>query len=440
MTTNNEFETDELENDGEPKNDLESETSSASGGDGNLEESETDSDVASDVANEDDLIESTEQLDFEDAVEDSLKFNSPEEANELSGYESAEVEDIEFIEDSKLQSILESVLFATDRPVSLDSMKQVFKGTNIKIPQLKKALAQYTIELASSNRGVTLEEIGGGYQLRTKPDNVTYLRRQLKARPFKLSGPAMEVLSIVAYKQPCAKIEIDQIRGVESGHLLRALMDRALVKFGGKSDLPGKPMLYETTRRFLETFGLRNIRELPSPSEIDELIPEGIGEDPSENKKLADLTGELEINSSAQSYTQGEEELVNISHELKAIDTTTEFFEQEAAREKQRRDEAKARDIREALMVGQEVEPKDKRWLDKYEAKLAAEAAALAAASVSPENPTINETINQTINQTVNQTVNYMTSEVAGVDDLAISNSEVTDPMNPESKEANQEI
>src|SRR5204863_3661148 len=100
----------------------------------------------------------------------------------------------------------------------------------------------------------------------------------VKGRSFRLSGPALEVLSIVAYKQPVIKSEIDQIRGVESGHLVRALMEKNIVRFAGKSELPGKPMLYATTKEFLELFGLRNIRELPTLSEIDELIPEGIGE------------------------------------------------------------------------------------------------------------------------------------------------------------------
>jgi len=105
---------------------------------------------------------------------------------------------------------------------------------------------------AGERRGVTLEEVGTGFQLRTKVDHLQFIRQSVKARPFKLSGPALEVLSIVAYKQPVTKAQIDEIRGVESGHLLRALMEKNLVLFGEKSELPGKPMFYETSRKFLE--------------------------------------------------------------------------------------------------------------------------------------------------------------------------------------------
>lgn len=115
-----------------------------------------------------------------------------------------------------------------------------------------------------------LEEVAGGFQIRTKPDNQKYLQRTVKGRPFRLSGPALEVLAIVAYKQPCTKAMVDEIRGVESGHLMRGLLDRGLMHFAGKSELPGRPMFYETTRKFLEIFSLRNINELPSLNEIDQ--------------------------------------------------------------------------------------------------------------------------------------------------------------------------
>ena len=166
--------------------------------------------------------------------------------------ESAAIEEVQFVEDEQLESIIESVLFASDRPVSLASLKLVFKGTNIKGDRIKKCLDRLAVEYAGSRRGVTLEEVPGGFQLRTKVDNLTFLRGNLKARVFRLSGPALEVLSITAYKQPIIKSEIDQIRGVESGHLLRALMEKGLVNFEGKSEMPGRPMQYGTTKKFLE--------------------------------------------------------------------------------------------------------------------------------------------------------------------------------------------
>lgn len=291
------------------------------------------------------------------------------EGTELEDFDSADIEELEFLEEERLDSIIESVLFASDRPVSLNHLKLIFKGTNIRTEQIKRALDRLAVELAGAVRGVTLEEVPGGYQLRTKIDNLTYLSRAVKARPFKLSGPALEVLSIVAYKQPVVKSEIDEIRGVESGHLLRALMEKALVQFEGRSDLPGKPMQYGTTKKFLEIFGLRNLKELPTLSMIDELLPEGITEEEAK-PTLSSLTDSLS-QQVGSSYSDGEDELLKIEGTLTDISTTTEFFEQEKLRMKQKRDAEKAESIREAMIVGEEVSNRDRNWLARYDEALA---------------------------------------------------------------------
>jgi segregation and condensation protein B len=259
----------------------------------------------------------------------------------------------------------------------------VFQNTNIDNKMLKRAIEELQSIYADPTRGVTLEEVTGGWQLRTKLDNMDFLKKISKARPFRLSGPALEVLSIIAYKQPIIKNEVDQIRGVESGHLVRALMEKGLVSFEGKTDLPGKPMAYSTTRKFLEIFGLRNLQELPSLSEIDQLLPEGIGEE-EEKETLSDVTSNMSTSFTATSYSEGEEELGLITERLNSIDTSSEFFEQEKVRQKEKREREKAEDIREAMAVGELVENKDVKWLERYEAQMAlkqqaAEAAQLAA-------------------------------------------------------------
>lgn len=294
------------------------------------------------------------------------------EGSELEGFESAEIDELEFVEDEQAESIVESILFASDRPVSLASIKEVFKGTNIRKDKIKRILDQLATEYASGRRGITLEEITGGYQLRTKIDNMNFLKRTVKSRPFKLSGPALETLAIVAYKQPVVKSEIDQIRGVESGHLLRALMEKGLCNFEGKAEnLPGRPMQYGTTRRFLEIFGLRNLKELPSLSQIDELLPEGIGEEEEQKPTLSMVTDSMSQEVKEVSYSQGEEELGKIEDELNTISTSSDFFEQEKIRQKQKREAEKAQDIRDALAVGEDVPKRDLNWLKKYEEALA---------------------------------------------------------------------
>jgi segregation and condensation protein B len=296
------------------------------------------------------------------------------EGTELDAFESAAIEDVEFVEDERLESIVESILFASDRPVSLASLKIVFKGTNVTTQKIRRAIDQLSVEYAGGKRGVTLEEAPGGYQLRTKMDNMEFMRRTLKARPFKLSGPALEVLAIVAYKQPTVKFEVDEIRGVESGHLLRALMEKNLVCFDGKSDLPGRPMQYGTTKKFLEIFGLRNLKELPTLSQIDELLPEGIGdEDEKEKQTLSTITDSM-AEMGTSSYSQGEDELMKITEQLEDITTSSDFFEKEKLRQKEKRDEEKAQNIREALALSEAVSTRDMNWLKRYEEALAAAA------------------------------------------------------------------
>lgn len=290
------------------------------------------------------------------------------EGTELESFESAEIEEHEFIEEDQIISVVESMLFSTDKPLTMAAFKQAFVGTQVKTKDIKRALDSLAVDYANPVRGVTLEEVNSGYQLRTKVDNMNLLKRTVKSKPFKLSGPALEVLAIAAYKQPCIKAQIDEIRGVESGHLLRALMEKGLVSFAGKSELPGKPMMYQTTRKFLEIFGLRNLKELPSLSEIDELIPEGIGEE-EEKESLGDLTESLSKDA-GETYSEGEDELLKISGQLDNIATSSDFFEEEKRREKERREAQRAKDIREALEFSEEVDEKDKRWLERYEARL----------------------------------------------------------------------
>lgn len=309
----------------------------------------------------------------EGSEDDELVAAEDLEGSELDDYEPVNIEDIEFVEDERTESIIESILFATDKPVSLNAIKLVFKGTNVKGDKIKRILDKLAIDYASGNRGVYLDEVPGGYQLRTKIDNMNFLKRTLKVRPFKLSGPALEVLAIVAYKQPLIKHEIDEIRGVESGHLLRALMEKGIVTFAGKSDLPGKPMQYVTTKKFLEIFGLRNLKELPTLSQIDELLPEGIHEDDDiKNTKLSSITDSMSQNVGDGSYSEGEEELNKLSEQLDEISTSSDFFEQEKQRQKEKKEFEKAQNIREALEMGESVPTRDKNWLMRYDEAIAA--------------------------------------------------------------------
>lgn len=317
----------------------------------------------------------TEEFDAD--LEDQLEVGAEDiDGTELEAFAPAEVEDIAEVSEEELTSVVESLLFSTDKPMSAQAMKAAFQGTKIRVADIRKAIERLQVVYASGDRGVIIEEVASGYQLRTKPENMKYLKQTVKARPFKLSGPALEVLSIVAYKQPCPKAAVDEVRGVESGHLMRGLLERGILRFAGKSELPGRPMLYETSRKFLEIFGLRNLGELPSLNEIDQILPEGMDETTEEKETLSDLTGRLgeEV---GKSFSQGEEELGKITEELQAINTSTEFFEQEKERQRKKRDADRAQDLREKLLIGEEISVRDKNWLDRYELSLLAETPAV---------------------------------------------------------------
>jgi segregation and condensation protein B len=150
-------------------------------------------------------------------------------------------------------------------------------------------------------------------------------------------------------------------------------MEKNLVTFEGKSDLPGKPMQYGTTRKFLEIFGLRNLKELPTLSQIDELLPEGITDEEEKKTTLSQLTDALSEQVIGV-YSQGEEDLMKITDELAVISTSSDFFEQEKLKQKQKRESERAQSIREAILVGESVSNRDRNWLQRFdEAQLAGE-------------------------------------------------------------------
>lgn len=306
---------------------------------------------------------------IEETTEIEIANLDPNELTELTP-EQSELTPETQLTDEEAISILESLLFISDRPLGLTTFKNAFENTNVNTKKIKELIDELKMDLVQRRRGVTLEEVDGAYQLRTKVDNQDYIKKILKPKIFKLTGPSLETLSVIAYKQPCIKSQVDEVRGVESGHLIRALMDKGLVAFEGKSDLPGRPMLYKTTRKFLEIFGLRNLSELPSLSEIEELLPEGIGED-EDKETLSELAVKLEDEYGDQSYSIGEEELGKITEQLSGISTQTEFFEVEKQRQREARDRDRAEAIREALILEETVDPKDVKWLERYESKQA---------------------------------------------------------------------
>src|SRR5882757_11588173 len=136
---------------------------------------------------------------------------------------------------------------------------------------VQKALAAMMLSYASENRGLAIEEVAGGYQMRTAKENAGYVRKLLAARPPRLSRPLMETVAIIAYRQPITRPEIEQLRGVDTGGVLETLLERRMIKIAGRKEAPGRPMVYATTDEFLEIFGLKDLESLPDLSEFREI-------------------------------------------------------------------------------------------------------------------------------------------------------------------------
>lgn len=179
----------------------------------------------------------------------------------------------------KLSSTLESILFASDRPVTIDRMIGVFPEEEApKESKIKEALEMVKERYLSSAHGFELREAQGGFHFVTKAENAEIVRRFLETKPFRLGRSALEVMAIVAYRGPLTRAEIDHVRGIDSSHLLRTLIERGLVKMAGKAEIPGRPVQYTPTPKFLEVIGLKDLSELPPLSELDQL--QGQTEDP----------------------------------------------------------------------------------------------------------------------------------------------------------------
>ncbi|NGZ96257.1 MAG: SMC-Scp complex subunit ScpB [Nitrospira sp. WS110] len=171
---------------------------------------------------------------------------------------------------AELQAILESLLFVSSEPMSVVRLTSVM-GTVTKV-EVEEGLRNLGQALEQEGRGVRLAEIAGGYRIVTKQEYVSWIKRLDKSKTTaKLSRSALESLAIIAYKQPLVRAEIEEIRGVEASGVLRTLLERKLVRIVGRKEVPGRPIMYGTTKYFLEHFGLSDLSQLPPLREFKEL-------------------------------------------------------------------------------------------------------------------------------------------------------------------------
>jgi segregation and condensation protein B len=171
---------------------------------------------------------------------------------------------------SKLKAALEALLFSSDEPLSLALLAESLDAGPDAVAE---ALRELDADYRSRDAGVELREIAGGHLLVTAPEHSEWVGRLLRGRKrVRLSRAALETMAIIAYKQPVTKVEIEAIRGVDSGAVLATLLERNLITIRGRSKVVGRPLLYGTTPEFLDYFGLRDLNELPRPEELRALV------------------------------------------------------------------------------------------------------------------------------------------------------------------------
>jgi segregation and condensation protein B len=184
-----------------------------------------------------------------------------------------------------LKAQLEAIVYATETPITLEQMTALVKDTviadgvtedsDIK-SRVRSCLEELVGEYGSSNHGIEIRQVAGGYRMSTKPEQHEVVRAFAKSLkpPIRLSLPALETLAVIAYKQPVTVPEINDIRGVDSGGVIGTLLERKLITTAGRKQVIGRPILYKTTKEFLMRFGLKDVSELPSMEEFEKLVTE----------------------------------------------------------------------------------------------------------------------------------------------------------------------
>ncbi len=168
-----------------------------------------------------------------------------------------------------IKSVIESLLFVSREPLTVERIHKVLPMAETS--QIKSTLRTLADEYESRKGGFFLSEVAGGYQIRSRPEYKEYIKQLLRATTPRFSKPALETLAIIAWNQPIIRSEIERIRGVDSGGVIRMLLEKRLIRILGRKEIPGRPLIYATTKQFLEMFDLKDLKDLPTPREIEDL-------------------------------------------------------------------------------------------------------------------------------------------------------------------------
>jgi segregation and condensation protein B len=207
------------------------------------------------------------------------------------------------MEDARLQAVLEAIIYVTEEPLTVDQLATALGQPG---PRVQETLGRLIVEFEKPEHGMAIREVAGGFKMSTKPEHHDAVRdfaRSLKP-PLKLSLAALETLALIAYKQPVTAPEITEIRGVQGAGVLKTLLDRKLIATAGRKNVVGKPMLYKTTKDFLVQFGLKDLSELPSLKEFEEIRRLALSDEPAPTEPAAEVET---VPPAAQPETSGSE-------------------------------------------------------------------------------------------------------------------------------------
>jgi len=222
-----------------------------------------------------DAVEGDATLEAAEPAVDADLAAAPDALEEISDEEAAEIgatlpTSAASMDAAQLKFLVEALVFASDKPMTLLRLRQLTRVSDTR--RLEQSLAELAEDY--KDRGIVLQQVSGGYQFRTRTQFSSWVQQLIAGRPVRLSRAQLETLAIIAYRQPITRPEIDEIRGVDSSATLKLLLDRSLIRILGKKEEVGRPMLYGTTKEFLDFFSLGDLRELPTLREYSELTDE----------------------------------------------------------------------------------------------------------------------------------------------------------------------
>gem|GEM_PF-108194 len=177
----------------------------------------------------------------------------------------------------RIKGILEALIFCSESPLSLERMVSLVDGADRR--EVKRAVEELVLEYRNRQGGLEIVEVAGGFQVRTRPEFSAWVAKLRQQKPARLSRAALEALAIVAYRQPVTRAEMEAIRGVDCAAAIGSLLEKRLIRIVGRKEVPGRPILYGTTQEFLELFGLKNLKSLPTLREIEGMFAEQKPED-----------------------------------------------------------------------------------------------------------------------------------------------------------------